>query len=419
MSARPADAAVAPDPLAPAAAAPVSPSAAPAPAVDTEAATATTPVEAPAETAAPAESLAGPFPAGVGRTAIVVLSTIAFIYLLQWAQKFLIPVVFGVFLAYTLNPLVAWLERLRIPRTIGTSLVVLSLFCGGLLAANSLFVQFESIVGQLPAATRKIGNALERMEGSRNGTLDKMKEAASALEKATAPAAANGKQPAPVVVAQPASRLSNWLLTGSMSAAAFLGQATMVIFLAFFLLISGETFKRKLVKITGPSLTKKKITVHILDDIDISIQRYMFMLLVTNGLLAVLMWVGMTALGLNNAGAWALAAGLLHLIPYFGPLLTVAMLGMAAFLQFGTLASVLAVMAITLAVATLVGTFITTWMAGRIARMNPAAVFIGLLFWGWLWGVPGLLLGIPIIVIVKVVTERVEGMNSIAELLGE
>lgn len=418
MSARP-DAAAVPDPLAPAAAAPLPPGSAAPVSADAAPSSAAAQVADTADAAAPGE----PLTSGAGRTAVVVLATIAFIYLLQWAQKFLVPVVFGVFLAYTLNPLVAWLERARIPRAIGTSLVVLLLFCAGLLAANSLFSQFESIVGQVPAATRRIAVALEHLEGTRHDTLDKMKEAANALEKATAPAgappAAKGKQPAPVVVAQPASRLTNWLLTGSMSAAAFLGQATMVVFLAFFLLISGETFKRKLVKITGPSLTKKKITVHILDDIDISIQRYMFMLLVTNGLLAILMWAGMTALGLNNAGAWALAAGLLHLVPYFGPLLTVAMLGMAAFLQFGTLASLLAVVAITLAVATLVGTFITTWMAGRIAKMNPAAVFIGLLFWGWLWGVPGLLLGIPIIVIVKVVTERVEGMNSIAELLGE
>jgi predicted PurR-regulated permease PerM len=74
---------------------------------------------------------------------------------------------------------------------------------------------------------------------------------------------------------------------------------------------------------------------------------------------------------------------------------------------------------VSLAIATLVGTFITTMMTGRIAKMNPAAVFIGLLFWGWLWGVWGLLLGVPIIVVLKVIAQHIEGLQSLAELLGE
>ena len=74
---------------------------------------------------------------------------------------------------------------------------------------------------------------------------------------------------------------------------------------------------------------------------------------------------------------------------------------------------------ISMAIATLVGTVVTTWMTGRIAKMNPAAVFVSLLFWGWLWGVWGMLLGVPIIVIFKVVSERLEGMEFVAELLAE
>jgi predicted PurR-regulated permease PerM len=199
----------------------------------------------------------------------------------------------------------------------------------------------------------------------------------------------------------------------------FLSQATMVIFLVFFLLLSGDTFKRKLVKLTGPSLSKKKITVHILEDINTSIQKYMLMLLVTNGMLALMMWVALRWIGLENAGAWAIVAGLLHLMPYFGPLLIMLATGVVALLQFESIQMSLLVMGISLAIATLVGTIITTWMTGRFARMNAAAVFVSLLFWGWLWGVWGLLLGVPVIVIVKVVAERVEGMEVVAELLGE
>jgi predicted PurR-regulated permease PerM len=211
----------------------------------------------------------------------------------------------------------------------------------------------------------------------------------------------------------------DWVLAGSMGFATFISQATMVVFLVFFLLLAGDTFKRKLVKLTGPSLTRKKVTVHILDDINTSIQAYMFMLLVTNGLLALLMWLALSAIGLENAGAWAIFAGLMHIMPYFGPLLITTATGAVAFMQFESLRMVLLVTGASLAIATLVGTVVATWMTGRIARMNPAAVFVSLLFWGWLWGVWGLLLGVPVVVIVKVVAERVEGMEVLAELLGE
>jgi len=187
----------------------------------------------------------------------------------------------------------------------------------------------------------------------------------------------------------------------------------------YFLLLAGDTFKRKLVKLTGPSLRQKKITVHILDDINTSVQNYMFMLLVTNTLLAVLMWVALKAIGLENAGAWAIFAGLMHVMPYFGPLLITSATGLVAFIQFESLHMVLLVAGASLGIATLVGTVVATWMTGRIARMNAAAVFVSLLFWGWLWGMWGLLLGVPVVVIVKVIAERVEGMEVVAELLGE
>jgi predicted PurR-regulated permease PerM len=132
-----------------------------------------------------------------------------------------------------------------------------------------------------------------------------------------------------------------------------------------------------------------------------------------------LMWIAMRLIGLENAGAWAIVAGLLHIMPYFGPLLITGATGMAAFMQFESVQMVLLVTGASLAIATLVGTVVTTWMTGKIAKMNPAAVFVSLLFWGWLWGVWGLLLGVPVIVILKVVAERVEGMEVIAVLLGE
>lgn len=354
---------------------------------------------------------------------LTILATLAFVFALQWAQKFLIPLLFGIFIAYTLNPLVVWLERIHIPRLIGTCVVMLTLIFGIGQTANSLRGEFQSIVERLPAAAHQMAGAIVKLQEGPRSTMQKMQAAATEIERAagqTTGARSDTKRPAEAQLpAAPMFRVSEWIWTGSLGAIGFMVQALMVIFLVFFLLLSGDTFKRKLVKLIGPSLTKKKIAVGILGDINTSIQSYMFMLLVTNSMLALLMWIALRWIGLENAGAWAVASGFLHIIPYFGPLLIAVATGLTAFMQFGSFSMMLLVMASSLGIATLVGTFVTTWMTGRIAKMNPAAVFIVLLFWGWLWGMWGLLLGIPVIVIVKVIAERVDGMQAIAEMLGD
>ncbi|MHB0990023.1 MAG: AI-2E family transporter [Burkholderiales bacterium] len=356
----------------------------------------------------------------VKNTSLAVLATIAFVFTLEWAQSFLIPLVLGIFISYTLNPLVAWLERIYIPRLIGTTVVMLALLFGVSQAIYSLRDEFQSIVEHLPAATHHLTRVIIRTQQGQRATLQKMQAAATAIEKAANQAEGNKLTAKRVPdIATPPFVLSKWILAGSVGAAGFLGQAVMVIFLVFFLLLSGDTFKRKLIRIIGPSIANKKKAVHILSDINRSIQSYMFMLLVTNLLLALLMWIAFRWIGLENAGAWAVASGLLHIIPYFGPLLISLATGITAFMQFESFSSMLLVSASTLAIATLVGTFVTTWMIGRIAKMNAAAVFISLLFWAWLWGIWGMLLGIPIIVIIKVIAEHLNGMRAIAELLRE
>ncbi|WP_317203064.1 AI-2E family transporter [Janthinobacterium sp.] len=375
--------------------------------------------EAPPEAPAPAAPQL-PLHVNARGVALAIIATVSFVYGLQWAQKFLIPLLFGIFIAYTLNPLVVWLESWRLPRAAAATLVTLLILGGGVVVVDRVQGEFESIVEELPASAHKFSRLIEDTVSGKPGMLQKIQAVATEIEQAAGGAEARraARRAAPSNERTPIN-ITDFVWAGSMGLLAFLSQATMVIFLVFFLLLSGDTFKRKLVRMTGPSLSKKKITIHILEDINKSIQNYMFMLLVTNGLLAVLMWIALRLIGLENAGAWAIVAGLLHIIPYFGPLLITVATGMVAFLQFETLQMVLLVTGTSMAIATVVGTFVTTWMTGRIARMNPAAVFVSLLFWGWLWGVWGLLLGVPVIVIVKVVAERVQGMEAVAELLGE
>jgi predicted PurR-regulated permease PerM len=357
--------------------------------------------------------------------ALTVLAVIAACFALDAAEPFFVSLLMGILTAYALNPLVSALERFRLPRAIATIVVMVGVVAALGFGAYSLRGQAQTIIEQLPEAARKFSVALTQLRSDHAGNMQKMQNAAAEVEKATTqappgtPAAPSPKAATHVVIDQPGSKVGNFLMIGSMGALSFLGQVSTVLLLAFFLLLGGNTFKRKLVRLTGPTLSAKKITVQILDDINNSIQKYLFMLLTTNVLVAVLCWIAFRWIGLENAGAWAVASGLLHVIPYLGPGVTAVAVAMAAFMQFESFSQAFTVFAASLVIATVSGTFVTTWMAGRIAKMNSAAVFISLLFWGWMWGIWGMLLSIPIVVIVKVVSEHVDQLKPVAELLGE
>lgn len=355
--------------------------------------------------------------------ALAILAGIAVVFALEWAQAFVISLLLGILFAYTLNPLVAWFEQIRIPRLAGATIVMLGVVGVLILGSYALRGQIQTIVDQLPEAVSKLSAGLASVRHGEPSTMQKVQTAASDIEKATSQAAGAALPPmrpaTRVVIDPPRFKLGEFLWARSMGAVVLIGQATMVLFLTYFLLLAGDTYKRKLVRIAGPTLARRKITVRLLDQINDSIQHYMLMLLVTNVLLGLLTWIALRAIGLENAGAWAVAAGLLHIIPYFGPLATAAALGVAAYMQFETLPMALLLAAISMAIATVVGTLVTTWMTGRLARMNTAAVFVSLLFWAWLWGFWGMLLSIPITVIVKVVAEHVENFQPLGELLSD
>jgi predicted PurR-regulated permease PerM len=348
------------------------------------------------------------------------IATITFIFALQWAQKFLVPLILAIFIAYTINPLVKALQTLKLPRLLSTVLVTIGLLSSGIGIAVALQGQFVSIIEALPEASHKLSRLIETAPNGQPGALEQMQSAATEIVRAANSGSTSVRPVKKAVVAEVAGfKVIDWVWAGSLGMLGVVGQATMVIFLVFFLLLSGDTFKRKLVKLTGPSLHQKKITVHILDEINTSIQNYMFMLLVTNVMLALCMWLMLHLIGVENAGAWAVAAGLLHIMPYFGSLIATAVIGLAAFLQFESLQMLLLVAGLTIGIASLIGTVVTTWMTGRIAKMNSVAVFVSLLFGAWLWGVWGMLLGVPMIVILKVIAERLEGLEFVAELLAE
>lgn len=359
----------------------------------------------------------------VTNVALVVIMALAIIFTLDWAQGFIITMLLGILLSYTLNPLVIWLEQIKIPRTVGSTLVILAVIAAVIGSGYGLRGQVQSIITKLPEAATKLTSNFTSKRGAPLSNIQRVQIAANQVEKATSSvdniSGQNKKQIMHVVIDERKFKIGDYLWRGSLGFAGFVGEAIMMIFLAYFLLLSGDTFKRKLVRLAGPSLSRKKITVNMLDQINYSIQRYMFMLVVTNVMVGLMMWFALRLFGLENAGAWSVAAGFLHVIPYFGPVAIAAATGMAAYMQFDSFIMALFISGTSLLIATFVGVFVTTWMTGRIAKMNAAAVFVSLLFFAWLWGIWGMLLGIPIIVIMKVICEHVEHLRPIAEILGD
>ncbi|QOT78877.1 AI-2E family transporter [Cupriavidus basilensis] len=355
-------------------------------------------------------------PARRGDLALTILAVLASLYTLHLASAFVIPVVLAVVVAYMLDPLVTLLCGRRIPRVLGASLVLLALLAGVVCCAYLVQDQVAGLIDRLPEVATKLSRSVGALLSGDDSMVQKIRRAATVLGGTGQGPPVRGSQ---IVVERAGDSLNNMLLAGSVGVFAVAAQAAVVLFLAFFMLVSGDMFKRKFIKMAGTTLSQKKISVHMLDEINRQIQRYMVMLLVTNAMVGALTWLLLKWLQVDNAGTWSLAAAALHLVPYFGAVLIAVCIGLAAFMQSGDFA--LAAMAAggSLLVATLIGALVTTWMTGRMAKMNAVAVFVVLLLFTWLWGTWGVLLAIPIAVIAKVVADHVEGLEVVAEFLGE
>ena len=199
----------------------------------------------------------------------------------------------------------------------------------------------------------------------------------------------------------------------------FLGQFAVILFLVYFLLVTGDLYKRKLVKIAGPTLAKKRVTVQILDEINEQIESFIKVQFITSLVVALATGAVLWAFGVNNFAMWGLLAGLFNSIPYLGPMLVSGGLGLVAFMQFDDVARSLYVSGAAFLITSLEGFLLTPVLMGRAARMNPVAIFVGLLFWSWVWGVWGTVLAVPMLMMMKVISDHVEDLQSIGELLGE
>jgi len=374
---------------------------------------------------APAEPPSVPEPSSAldgRRTGITILAGCALVLLLKYMQDVFIPLILSGLIFYALDPIVDALQRWRVPRAIGAALVLITVAGGVGVGAYQLSDEALLMVEELPDAARRFRAAFRPVPGKAPGALAKMQQAATELDKTAAEATATPAAPRGVIkvqVEEPALRATDFIRWGSMSAVTAAGQGVIILFLSYFLLVADNLFKRKLVVHLGDTLSKKKITVQMLDQISSRIQRFLLVQIFTSAVVATATGLALWWLGMEQAAIWGLAAGLLNSIPYFGPVIVTAGLSVVAFMQFGTLSMMGLVAGTALLITTLEGWFLTPTLMGRAAQMNQVAVFSGLLFWSWLWGVWGMLLAVPMMMVIKSTCEHIEDLHPIADLLSD
>jgi predicted PurR-regulated permease PerM len=360
-------------------------------------------------------------PSVLGRNPpITILAIAAVILLLRYMQDVLIPFVLAGLLFYALDPLVDRLQRWRLPRAVGAALALTLVLgsVGGLV--YSLTDDLMAIAADLPAAAQQLRTKVRALRDE-PGTIDKLQMAATELDKTAAEAAGTPESPEGVVrvqIEERGFRMSDYIRWGPIGIASMAGGAIMVMFLAYFLLLTDDLFKRKIVEI-GPTLARKKLTVEVLNQIAKQIESFLLVQIFTSVAVGVVTWLALWWLGLENAAVWGLFAGLFNSIPYFGPLIVTGGLAAIAYVQFGTEVMALTVAGIALLITTLEGWFLTPMLMSRVAQINPVIIFASLLFWSWLWGIWGMLLAVPIMMAVKATCDRIEGLEPIGKLLGD
>jgi predicted PurR-regulated permease PerM len=363
-----------------------------------------------------------PSPVSIRSLALTIVAALAITFALKEGRDFVIPLVLAVLVSYALDPIVSWIAR-AIPRAIAAALVLLLLTGGIATGSYALRGQVAAVLEDVPAAATRFAESLRHDRGRTDGTLRQVQRAANELEKAAAeaatPAATTPRGVMRVQVEEPPIRVRDYLWWGWTGLMGLAAQLIAVLFLVYFMLVSGDLFKRKLVQITGPTLTNKKITVQILDEINRQVERFLLVQVFTSSLVGIFSWLAFWWIGLEQAAVWAIAAALFNSIPYFGPAIVSVGVTIVAYVQFDALTMALLTGGAAMAITGLEGFLLKPWLTSRAASMNAVAIFVGLLFFTWLWGVWGTLLAVPMMMVFKAVADRIEDLNSVGELLGE
>ena len=362
-------------------------------------------------------------PVDVRNLALSVIAVLVVVLVLQLMQSVLIPIVLGILISYALSPIVKGLNRIHVPRVLGAFVAVSMLVAVIGFGVWSFSDDAMAVVRDIPATARNVAASLRAQEHRPSeSALQQMQEAAKEIDKAVVESAdppPNTKGVQQVEIVEPGFRATDYLRMGGAGLMGFGGQFAIILFLVFFLLVTDDLYKRKLVKIAGPTLTKKKVTVQILDDINRQIENFIKVQVLTSILVGVATGAALWWFGVEHFVIWGLLAGIFNSVPYIGPIFVSGALGVVAFMQFNDFWRAGYVAATAMAITSLEGFLLTPALMSRAAQMNPVAIFIGLLFWSWVWGVWGTILAVPMLMMLKSVCDHIEDLQSVGELLGE
>jgi predicted PurR-regulated permease PerM len=354
------------------------------------------------------------------RTSLHVLAVCAGITMMRYAAPLLMPIVLSMMLFYMLDPIVDRLHRWRLPRFLASILVVFGVVGAVSLGAASLWPQIDSVLMKIPEGTQHLRRTIRENRRVQGDTaIERIQEAARAVDSAAAEAA----KPAPAtpgiarveVIDQP-WRVSDLLWTGGLGVVGIGGQAVTVLLLTIFLLYEDDSFKRALVA-QMETKNNQRITVRILNDIARQIERFIWVQVATSVVVGVATWLTLWWLGIAEPMVWGVFAGLLNSVPYFGPFIVTVGLAIVGYLQFGTLQQTALVAGAALAITSIEGMFLTPHLLSRAASLNHVAMFIAIAFWSWAWGVPGMLLAVPMLMVIKAVCDHVEGLKPISSFV--
>jgi predicted PurR-regulated permease PerM len=342
-------------------------------------------------------------PFGVQSISLTGLFILAVFYTIYFIRAILLPVVLALLLSYLLRPIVRELARLKIPLPIGAAFILIGFVA---LVGYGISALATPTVGWLQKAPTGL-TELQRKLLPVKKSVAQVTQATGEIERL---ASTNAETKAVEVKRHPITELF------FMRTPEFIASAALLVILLYFLLVYDQVFIAKLVKLL-PTLSDKKTAVAIAHDIESQVSRYLFTITAINACLGLAVGTAVGLLGLRNPVMWGVMVALFNFVPYLGALTGIICMTIGALLSFDSLGYALIFPAVYLAFGTLEGSLITPWIMGRSLTLNPVIILLSLTFWGWMWGIVGIILAVPILAAFKIFCAHIKPMEPLAEFL--
>jgi predicted PurR-regulated permease PerM len=343
-------------------------------------------------------------PFDVRSVALTGLFILAILYTMYFMRSVLLPIVLALLLSYLLRPIIRALARLKIPSLISSALVLIALLALVTYGLSSLVTPLAGWLQKAPTGFAELQHKLMPVKQS----LAQVAQASGQIEKL----AAAESQTAPKVEVQH-HPITDMLFVRTPE---FIASAVLLLVLLYFLLAYDGVFMSKLIKLL-PTLSDKKRAVSIVVDIESHVSRYLFTVTIINICLGVAVGTTVGLLGLRNPVMWGVMVAVLNFVPYLGALTGIVCMTVGAVLSFDSFGYALIFPAVYLGYGILEGSFITPWVMGRSLTLNPVIILLSLTFWGWMWGIVGIILAVPILAAFKIFCAHIKPMEPIAEFL--